>query len=400
MRAVTLPFAAALALILAGAALLGGGGEGDGSAAGPDVARIARRVEALRGLRFERRPVPQRVSAAQARREGLEDLDRSSSAVRRRVDEEVLKLLGLIEPSADLRTLSASVFGEGVAGYYDPRSERLRIVAGATPGALGEVVLAHELVHALEDQRFGLDLADAEDGDDDAALARLALVEGTATLVMQDYLTRYVGAARAFSGLLASSAGPDLPPFMTAQLLFPYTGGMTFAAALRARAGGRWTLVDLAERVRPPETTEQVLHPSKWEAVEGPLPVALRVGSALGAGWRRTGGGTWGEWATRELLGGGSGSGSSAASAAAGWGGDRYELWQRGRCAAATPCRGEDVLVLRWRWDTFRDAREFEAALRVSAVAGREGAAVARQGDAVTLALAPHAGVAARVTAG
>ena len=72
----------------------------------------------------------------QARREGLEDLDRSYPESRRKADEEVLKLLGLIEPDVDLRSISASIFGEGVAGYYDPRSKRLRIVSGTTPDAL------------------------------------------------------------------------------------------------------------------------------------------------------------------------------------------------------------------------------------------------------------------------
>jgi hypothetical protein len=68
-----------------------------------DVATIAARVEALRGLRFRSRPVPQRVTPAQARREGLEDLDRSYPEARRRADEQALKLLGLIEPGIDLR---------------------------------------------------------------------------------------------------------------------------------------------------------------------------------------------------------------------------------------------------------------------------------------------------------
>ena len=50
----------------------------------------------------------------------------------------------------------------------------------------------------------------------------------------------------------------------------------------------------------------------------------MRLDVELGAGWRRVARGTWGEWQTRELLGG------DADAAAAGWGGDRYELWQRG----------------------------------------------------------------------
>ncbi|HET6549892.1 MAG TPA: hypothetical protein VFG79_15620 [Solirubrobacter sp.] len=336
-----------------------------------DVATIAARVEQLRGLRFRQRPEPVTVSAETARREGLEDLDRSYPEARRRADEEVLKLLGLIGPDVDLRKISASVFGEGVAGYYDPRTKRLRIVKGATPGPLAEIVIAHELTHALEDQHFGLALD--PDATDDAALARQALVEGTATLVMQEYLLRYVGAEQALGALLGGlDAGPELPPFLQQQLLFPYTGGLQFASALKQRGGGTWKLVDLADRLRVPDSTEQVLHPEKWIEVEPPLPVRLRVD--LGKQWHRTAAGTWGEWQSAQLAG----------SDAAGWGGDRYELWQRGTCTDA-PCRDDDVLVMRWRWDTRVAAAKFAAALR----ARDDGAAIEHRGATVTYVLAP-----------
>jgi hypothetical protein len=345
------------------------------------VSRIASRVEALRGLKFQTRPVPQTVSPAQARREGLEDLDRSYPESRRKADEEVLKLLGLIEPDVDLRSISASVFGEGVAGYYDPRSKRLRIVSGTTPDALSEMVLSHELTHALEDQRYGLAVGKGES--DDAALARLALVEGSATAVMQDYLVRYIGAEKALGGLLASAfqTGPDLPQFLQNQLIWPYLGGAQFIQSLRRTGGGSWKLVDLADRVRLPDSTEQVMHPEKWIAVEKPLEVRFETG--LHDDWRRTAGGTWGEWQTRELLGGDD-------EAAAGWGGDRYELWQHGECDSP-PCRENDLLIMRWRWDTVRDAREFRRALRV------DGATVEAHGDTVTLVLAPTPALARRV---
>jgi hypothetical protein len=164
---------------------------------------------------------------------------------------------------------------------------------------------------------------------------------------------------------------------------------MQFAQALRRDGGGSWKLVDLADRVRVPDSTEQVLHPQKWLEVETPLRVPLRV--SLGAGWRRAASGTWGEWQTGQLLGG------AADAAAAGWGGDRYELWQRGPCTSPPPCRDRDVLVMRWRWDTADDAREFEAALRAAAVARTDGATVVGGGDTVTLVIAPSAELAARV---
>ena len=273
----------------------------------------------------------------------------------------MLKLLGLIDASVDLREVSASVFSEGVAGYYDPRTKRMRTVRGAATGTkvLAEMVLAHELTHALEDQRYGLGLED-QGGSDDAALARLALVEGSASDLMYAYARRHFTAEETLGGVLGSAFAPtgSLPAFLQAQLVFPYTGGAEFVGALRERAGGRWTLVDLAERSRPPASTEQVMHPEKWVRVEPPVRVRVRAGEALGDGWERAAGGVLGEFQTRELLADAGGGGSSTA--AAGWGGDRYELWRRG----AGESRRDAALIVRWRWDTPADAREFEAKLR------------------------------------
>jgi hypothetical protein len=117
MREVWIAFAIVLAGLFGLLALEGSDGSSRPAATVASVSTIATRVEGLRGIRFRSRPVPQTVSPAQARREGLEDLDRSYPESRRRADEEVLKLLGLIEPDVDLRAISASVFGEGVAGY-------------------------------------------------------------------------------------------------------------------------------------------------------------------------------------------------------------------------------------------------------------------------------------------
>ena len=359
------------------------------------MATITSRVEQIRGLRFETRPRPAEVSPAQAKRDGLEDLDRSYPASERRVDEEVLKLLGLLEPGVDLRDVSATVFGQGVAGYYDPRTKRLRIVQGAqtTNPFLEEITLAHELTHALEDQRFGLDLEDSS-GSDDAELAELALVEGSATAVMLTYGERHFSAEQTLGGLFASLGQDtgDLPPFVEAQLLFPYLTGQRFVERLYATGDDSWSVVNTAERFRPPASTEQVMHPDKYLAVEQPDRVRLDVGGELGEGWRRTASGTWGEWATGELL--------ANSGPAEGWGGDRYELWQQPVDACQAPCRQRDALVMRWRWDTRRDAREFETALREWLPLQPGPSAVAARGSEVTLALAPDAGLAQRLARG
>src|SRR5829696_4708775 len=396
-RPVPLAIVVLLALVLGALAVaFEGGEEGPASPLRPaSVARIAERVERERGLRFDHVPRPAAVTSGEARREGLESLDADYPPARRRADAEVLALLGLVPPGTDLGEAVASTLSEAVAGYYDPRTRRLRIVEGAQTAnrVLYEMVLAHELTHALEDQRFGFDL-DVLAGGDDRALARSALIEGTATALMYRYAQDRFGAEELIAGLASSAlAGTgDLPPFLTAQLLFSYTAGERFVARLLEHGGGGWGVVDAALRSLPPESTEQVLHPETYTRFERPRRVALRGPlAALGRGWRPALRSTFGEWRTQKLLARAGGTGSAAA--AAGWGGDRFALLERG---------DERALVMRWTWDSARDRAEFARALRSwgagglpdSAPAGRDAwrtprgaAALAVRGAAVTLAL-------------
>jgi hypothetical protein len=155
------------------------------------------------------------------------------------------------------------------------------------------------------------------------------------------------------------------------------------------------------------------MHPEKWIRIDPPVPVKLRAGAALGEGWKRAAGGVFGEFQTRQLLSEAGGGGS--ADAAAGWGGDRYELWQRGPAAAAcaAPCRSDAALVMRWVWDTPADRDEFARklrqwvadGLRATPLAGGAfalgggSAVVAERGGAVTLAMAPDGPLAKRLAA-
>jgi hypothetical protein len=391
------PFTVALVLL---AMLLGAGFAFDSddtaskpkAAPGLPIATLEARVEAIRQLRFRSLPKPAEVSPAQAQRDGLEDLDRSYPASRRHADEEVLELLGLLEPGVDLRKVSATVFGQGVAGYYDPRTKRLRVVTGAQTSyrVLNEITLAHELTHALEDQRFKLDLESSSS--DDAGMANLALIEGSATAVMLTYAERHFSPEQTLGGLFSSLGQDtgDLPPFVEAQLIFPYIQGQRFIQALYETGGGTWSLVNSAYRFRPPASTEQIMHPDKYLQVEQPDHVTLHA--SPGAGWGRVRSGTWGEWATGQLIGN--------SDAAVGWGGDRYELWRRGSADCRAPCRDRDALVMRWRWDDRAAARRFDAALREWLVGKPGASAVAARGLDVTLALAPDGGLARRLARG
>ena len=393
-----MPFAIIVLLMLllgAAAVVLEDGGEEAAAPLRPaSLERIVASVERERGLEFGRVPRPAEVSPEQARREGLESLDRDYPPARRRADEQVLELLGLVPGGTDLKEAYESTLTEAVSGYYDPRTERLRIVSGAQTGnrVLYEMVLAHELTHALEDQAFGFDL-DALEAGGDRALALSALIEGTASALMYRYVEDRFGAEELLGGLAASAfiGTGDLPPFLTAQLVFPYTAGEAFVAHLLRVGGGGWRVVDAALRFRPPQSTEQILHPGRYVRLEEPRRVSLRGPvRALGPGWRPLTRSTFGEWQTQKLLARAGGTGS--ARAAAGWGGDSYALLGRG---------DDRVLMLRWKLDSPRDEAEFTDALRAwereALPASTESVAIVREAGSVTLVLAQGADGARRV---
>jgi hypothetical protein len=386
VTALELALVGVAALVLLAAALIGDGGDGgearrSGESARAseapkklNVRRIARRVERLRGLRFRRQlevtlATPARTSSLLRRA-----ADVSYSVREQLVDEEALKLLGLIEPSTDLREALRGIVAEQVAGFYDLRSRRLVVRKGPSDSTgLQEITLAHELVHALEDQHFGVR---GKSGlSDDAALAETALFEGTATALMTDYADRFLDLGE-LVGVVESVSGTEtkLPKFIERTLLFPYEEGAKFITTFRER--GNWRAVDQVLRLRHPSSTEQVLHPEKYAVDE--KPVKVRVGEAtrrLGRGWRRLDATTVGELDLR-LLFRQVGGLSRPAPPAAGWGGGRFELWRRGDAGGSScnaPCIAQDVGLLRLAWDSVPDRDEGQAALRRVFEHGLEG---------------------------
>ncbi len=328
------------------------------------VALVERRVEQLRGLRFLH-PVPVAVvSPAQARRDGLADYDTSRAVAQQRASEELLMVLGLLPPGSSLRRIESAVYGEQVAGYYDPRRKRLALVRGA---GVDDVTLAHELTHALEDQHFDLQRLE-RGGGDDASTAEQALAEGSATLVMERYAARWPSrtpVGDALAGLTEVTAGTPLPQYTMRELVFPYLQGESFVQALRDADAGGWTLVDVAEAKRPPRTTAEILQPQRWLRAQQPLPVALA--RSAGAGWHLLTGSTLGEEDLAALLSPQSGP-LAARELTAGWRGGRYALWRQGALAdptCAAPCRARDALQLAVFVDGAASARALAAALTV-----------------------------------
>jgi hypothetical protein len=125
------------------------------------------------------------------------------------------------------------------------------------------------------------------------------------------------------------------------------------------------------------------------------------LGRGPGPGWEALDEDVIGEFFTAQILRTGVPA-ELAERAVTGWGGDRYRLWRRG---------AQHVLLVRWRWDTLDDARQFTAALAGYLAAGLGGepqpgavwavgegwAAIGATRDSVSLALAPNARIATRL---
>lgn len=400
--------------LFAGALLIGGSqSEKGGSQSSATLATlesklllIERRVEQIRREQFTRRPLPVLVTGAQARREAFAELGRLTTPAERAADEELLKLLGLIPPQVSMRAITAQIYQDQVAGFYDPRTKRLALVkdAGGSDVGIGEITLAHELTHALDDEAFGI--TDSAQGFGDAGSAYTALVEGDATSVMTRYAARYMSGLDLVSVLAGASSGGagSLPPYIEATLLFPYVDGQTFVDSLYRYARG-WKLVNYAFKFRPPVSTQQILHPLTYVQNRKPQPPLLKVRPLLRRTWALVDSGDVGEFDTRQLLQRGTVPGRAADIASA-WRGGSFELWRDGPLAApecAAPCRSRDSLVLAWRLDSARDTETFVTALGsylTDALGARargtggwtlsdSAASATTRGRFVTLALAP-----------
>jgi hypothetical protein len=365
-------------------------------------AQLQEEVAEAGGLPF-RRDVPVDFLKREDLAAYLRDLfDAEYPPAQARADERLLRAFDLLPPDTDLRALRARVLEENVAGFYDERPGKRRLYAVSEDRSfspMNQIVLVHELRHALQDQYEELhSFLDADVSDfDDRRLAWTSLLEGDATLVMERFVRLRLGALGVEvepTGEEAAALGvpglfdvPGAPPVVRDQLVQPYLAGLAFARAVWAR-GGAAALREAWSH--PPQSTEQVLHPAKFFAREAPLPVVPTLVPPPGS--RLVSEGVLGELLLRTLVGEG------AESAAEGWGGDGWRLWDVG---------GRTVLAWRSEWDLPKEAGEFHTALRtrlarrgapswhsgweVFAGSGGRRLAVRRAGDAVELASADDA---------
>jgi hypothetical protein len=376
----------ALAVIAAGTLALADC-RGQSRGAGEDTV-LARLVDSLKvpveraaGLKFRQSPQSALRSREQVRAYLLAKLDEELPPPRLRGLETAYRLFGLLPDTLSLRALLLDLYTEQVAGYYDPDSATLFGVAGADRAQL-RLVLAHEMVHALQGQYLPLDSILKATASNDRLTAAQAILEGQATLASIEVLAPGQGVTRTaeFWELYRDQVRQQqsaMPVFARAPLvvrealIFPYLDGAEFM---------HWWATDGPKDTMPygprmPVSTEQILHPDRYARGDVPVPLEL-TGDSTGVLHDDV----LGENEIRVLLAVLAGSNDVQTVMPIGWGGDRYRVYESA---------GGPALVWHIAWDDQRSADRFlktagpglrqsgrpgyRAALEAATVAGKPG---------------------------
>ena len=338
-----------------------GAGASGSPNAGAVYDTIEKQVQDIRGLQA-RKPVPRQFITTTELKQLLTDqFDKDAPPAYVAANERLYKALGLIPADASLKTQTLDLLGGGVVAFYDNEAGKLYVTSKTgNAGGPEKFYFSHEYDHALQDQNFTV-FKDQKGVLDqtDRLLARQAVYEGDATLLMTQWAAGNLTPAE-LAEVIAGSADPEVqavlaraPKILSEPLQFPYTTGFGFINQVNG-AGG-WQAVD-GLYANMPQSTEQILHPEKYQAHEAPVPVALPADltTKLGSGWSIGMQDTFGELQTGVWLKEGGVEATAADAAAAGWGGDRLAVLDGPNDAWA--------VVMETVWDTDADATAFDAA--------------------------------------
>jgi len=315
----------------------------------------------------------------------MDHLRRSLEADRERIQkaERLYRTLGILDEGVDLFELELALLSEGAFSSHDATEERLYLVE--TEGGLDPAQVrayTRELANGLQSQHFDtVALLDAAARSSDALWAARGLVDGDASIAGIVYLNQYLSQQERD----ASSQQPTdafiaafraSPRIVQRQYIFPFQEAFNFAVNLYGLGG--FPGVDAAYQAIP-QSTEQVLHPEKYNAGEAPVDVALPpLLEQFGEGWSLIDEDTLGEFLLQAYLEEHLDP-VDAAIAAEGWGGDRLAL-------LGGP-NDQTVLLMKASWDTEDDAGEFANAIATVIQAGAEATWEQLEDGALKLAL-------------
>lgn len=296
--------------------------------------------------------------------------------------------IGLLKKPVDLAQVTEQAATSQAGAYYDPKTKKFYFVMiPASPMAL-DVIAAHELTHALQDQHFDLAKYAPPTLEDDALSARRAVAEGDATFTMMLYpagaspTPQIVALVKPQIAQMAKMTVADYKQMMQSQAALMGELGPEIKASIEAMDAlplvvivpmieaymrgalaiatawehGGWAAVNALYR-DPPQSTEQILHPETKLFPKREPPV--RVTLTKPAGLEEVSDNVMGEqlWNVYFRLW----KPELADEAAAGWGGDRYAVLRRPD--------NRLVALFATTWDTAADAKQFADAYTASLAA-------------------------------
>ena len=251
------------------------------------VARATARIEVIRETEFAER-VPVTVIDRGTYRQEFAGGSADYTPAFRTFDNAKFEALFLVGEDRDALTVQNANRGSNVLGFYSPREREIVVVADSeTPTLDTEFTLAHELVHALQDQEFNLSSYRAPTRD--AHNGQNGLIEGEASLVEDRYRERCEAEWRCLNvstsdGAGGDGAGGDGADFHLGVYFlnfFPYSDGPGFVES-QYREGG-WAAVDeLYEDV--PASAEQVIYPERYP---DDRPTDVRLEDTNSGDWER-----------------------------------------------------------------------------------------------------------------
>lgn len=362
-----------------------------------DAEKIGKLMESVRGLKFNA-PVKKGIQSRDELRSFiLEEIEKEMTDDKVAAQQKSYEKMGFLKPGLNLKKTIVDLYAEQIAAFYNPERKELFLIEHGGPEQ--NMVMAHELTHALQDQNF--DLLPLQKGivdNDDRSLALTSVIEGDATVAMIAYTMREqglpldvkmlpdIGGLMRMQAQLGESMGgaagkmmKEAPKVLTQNMLFGYVDGASFCQKLIKKKGGYQAVSEAFGDL--PTSSEQILHPEKYFGKERDLPIAVKmpdVAEGLGKEWKPLLKNVMGEFNTsllfQEKL-----PKADADKAAAGWGGDAWQTLE-----------GPDggVLFVWWStWDTEDDAQEFADTYKAFAQKRGDGARldIERRGTQVAI---------------
>lgn len=273
-------------------------------------------------------------------------------------NDQVWEALLLVGEDSSTGQAFGDTYNTSVQGYYAPASDNITIVSDSPTPTIDRATLSHELVHALQDQNGELGPSPETQ---DRQLAQQSVTEGEANYIQWTYEDRCENRWQCLSrpgddgGEGSSGGAPTDGVFVT--IYQPYATGPGLIDQQYGQ--DRWDGVgQLYER--PPNSTEQVIHPERYPDEE---PVNVTVPDRSGDEWERFDNepvaDTVGEASIFAMLYTNDAVEPEEwyryqSDASEGWGGDSVVPYRNGS--------GGYGYVWAIEWDSERDARQFQTA--------------------------------------